>query len=65
MAASSLLTARDVAELLGVTPATVLRWTRQGALPAVRLPSGQIRYRPEELDAWLLRRATAGDSVAA
>lgn len=65
MAASILLTARDVAELLGVTPATVLRWTRQGALPAVRLPSGQIRYRPEELDAWLLRRATAGDSVAA
>lgn len=53
-----LLTARDVAELLGATPATVLRWTRNGELPAFRLPSGAIRYREVELDAWLEERAT-------
>jgi excisionase family DNA binding protein len=54
-----LLTARDVAELLGVrSPATVLRWTRKGMLPAVKLLSGQIRYRSETLDAFLVERAT-------
>jgi excisionase family DNA binding protein len=53
-----LLTARAVAELLDVTPATVLRWTRQGSMPAITLPSGQLRYRSEELDVWLQGRAT-------
>ena len=40
-----LLTAREVAERLGVTAETVLRWTRRGELPAIRLPGGAIRYR--------------------
>lgn len=40
-----LLTARQVAELLGVSAETVLRWTRRGDLPALRLPGGAIRYR--------------------
>ena len=36
---------------------TVLRWTRRGLLPAMRLPSGQIRYREADLEAWLAKRA--------
>jgi len=48
-----LLTAREVAELLSVSTETVLRWTRRGDLPALRLPGGAIRYRQTELDAWL------------
>ncbi len=60
-----LLTARTVADLLDVTPATVLRWTRNGNLPAVRLPSGQIRYRPNELEAWLDLWATLPDTSSA
>jgi excisionase family DNA binding protein len=59
----SLLTARVVSRILNVTPATVLRWTRAGDLPAVRLPSGQIRYRAEELDAWMIERATPNRGV--
>jgi excisionase family DNA binding protein len=55
-----LLTARAVAAMLDVSPSTVLRWTRAGDLPAVRLPSGQIRYRAVELEKWL-----AGRSVSA
>jgi excisionase family DNA binding protein len=55
---TALLTARAVAGMLDVTPATVLRWTRTGDLPAIRLPSGQIRYRQDELDGWLGERAT-------
>jgi excisionase family DNA binding protein len=58
-----LLTAREVSELLDVTPATVLRWTRNGDLPAVRLPSGAIRYRPAELEVWLSERATPNRGV--
>lgn len=54
-----LLTARAVAELLDVSPATILRWTRNGELPAIRLPSGQIRYRQDALDAWLGDRAVS------
>ena len=52
-----LLRAREVAEALDVSAETVLRWTRRGELPAVRLPSGAIRYRPGELDDWLDARA--------
>ena len=53
-----LLTARQVAELLGVSAETVLRWTRCGELSAIRMPSGAIRYRPDELDPGLAERAT-------
>lgn len=53
-----MITARVVAELLGVSPATILRWTRQGDLPAIRLPSGALRYDSDTLAAWLKARAT-------
>jgi excisionase family DNA binding protein len=53
-----LLTAREVAELLGVSSETVLRWTRRGEVPAIKLPSGALRYRPDAIEAWLEERAT-------
>jgi excisionase family DNA binding protein len=53
---TALLTARSVAETLGVSAETVLRWTRRGDLPALRLPSGAIRYRQAALDQWLSAR---------
>jgi excisionase family DNA binding protein len=53
-----LLTARAVADLLGVSAETVLRWTRRGELPAIRLPGGAIRYREDVIDGWLAERAT-------
>lgn len=54
-----LLTARQVADLIGVSPETVLRWTRKGDLPAIRLPGGALRYRGSDLEQWLDQRATA------
>jgi hypothetical protein len=60
-----LLTARAVADVLAVTPATVLRWTRQGDLRGLRLPSGQIRYREDWLEEDLAQRATPGRGVSA
>jgi excisionase family DNA binding protein len=63
-----LLTAREVADLLGVSSETVLRWTRKGELPAIKLPGGAIRFREDALEAWLAERAcgahTAPDSKA-
>jgi excisionase family DNA binding protein len=55
---SGLLTAREVADLLGVSTETVLRWTRRGDLPAIRLPGGAIRFREDMLDEWLSLRET-------
>jgi excisionase family DNA binding protein len=49
-----LVTARAVAERFGVSVETVLRWHRSGRLPGgYRLASGVLRWREDELDAWL------------
>jgi excisionase family DNA binding protein len=53
-----LLTSRDVAEYVVAHPETVLRWVRRGEIPALRLPSGELRFREAEIDAWLEERAT-------
>jgi excisionase family DNA binding protein len=58
-----LFTARQLAELLGVSPETVLRYTRAGELRGIRLPGtarGRLRYRPEDVEAWLEAHDTAG-----
>lgn len=54
-----LLRAREIADVLGVSTETVLRWNRRGELPGFRLPSGALRFRSDEFDAWLRARATA------
>lgn len=61
---SRLLTARHVADLLGVSAETVLRWTRRGELPAIRLPGGAIRYREDDLNGWIEKRATTSRGVS-
>ncbi len=61
---TGLLTAREVADLLGVSTETILRWTRRGDLPAIRLPSGALRYRDADLDGWLTSRATPSRGVS-
>lgn len=40
----------EAAARLGVTDETVRRWADAGKLRHVRLPSGQRRYRQEDLD---------------
>ena len=54
-----LLTARQVGDLLGLHPETILVWIRRGDLPAFRLPGGAIRIRQTDLDQWLQERATS------
>jgi excisionase family DNA binding protein len=50
------LTAREVAEMIGVSSETILRWTRRGVIPGFRLPGGALRYREGELEQWLAGR---------
>jgi excisionase family DNA binding protein len=49
-----LLTVREVAEILRVSPLTIKRWGKRGKLPAIRINSrGDRRYRKEAV-LWLL-----------
>jgi excisionase family DNA binding protein len=51
-----LLTTRQVADLLGLSPETVLRRYRRGELPGFRLGSNVLRFRESELEAWVEER---------
>jgi len=51
-----LLTGRQVADRLGVSTKTVLRWALDGQLPSIRLSSRAIRFPEDALDAWLMER---------
>ena len=49
-----LLTVREVAEVLRVSPLTIKRWGKKGKLPAISINSrGDRRYRKEQV-LWLL-----------
>jgi excisionase family DNA binding protein len=63
LADSRLLTTREVATLLAVSPETILRRARAGELPAFRIASNALRFRPEDVEAFL-ERATVGNGSA-
>lgn len=49
-----LLTVREVAEVLRVSPLTIKRWGKRGKLPAIRINArGDRRYKKEQV-LWLL-----------
>ena len=55
-----LLTVKEVAEVLRVSPLTIKRWGKRGKLPAIRINSrGDRRYRKEAV-LWLLGMASKG-----
>ena len=53
------LTARDVADRLGLHVKTALRYVRVAGLPACRLPGGDLRFAWPEVSEWLGRRKEA------
>ncbi|MCK4588396.1 helix-turn-helix domain-containing protein [Candidatus Woesebacteria bacterium] len=56
-----LLTVREVAELLRVSPLTIKRWGKRGKLPAIRINSrGDRRYKKEAV-LWLLGMQDKGE----
>lgn len=55
-----LLRKKDVAQLLGVHSATLMRWTREGLFPKPFRPGGQrgsVRWHLETVESWLSNRA--------
>jgi excisionase family DNA binding protein len=50
-----LLTQKEVAKRLGVSVSSVRRYTKAGLVPYVKLPSGPVRYRPEDVEEFIWR----------
>jgi excisionase family DNA binding protein len=59
-----LLTAREVADRLGLSVESVLRRHRRGELPGFRLGSNVLRFSEVELDAWLEAQRCGGPRTA-
>jgi len=57
---SGYLRVADVADDLGVSPRTVLRWIDRGQLGALRLPGGGLRISQTAYSAWQAARTTSG-----
>jgi excisionase family DNA binding protein len=52
---SILLTSRQAAEAMSLSPSYVFKLTQQGKIPAVRIGRA-VRYRPEDLQAFAAKR---------
>ena len=48
-----LLTVRDIADRLQVDEKTIRRWREEGTLPAAVQVGGIIRWRAQDIDAWI------------
>ena len=59
MVREQLLTAAEISDQLQVLPVTVREWLRKGKLKGVRLPGGDWRIRPKDVEAML--QAGTGD----
>lgn len=55
----SLLTTKQVADLFHVSPSSVSRWVKDGRLAAIRTPGGGLRFRVEDVSAFLKREGSA------
>ncbi len=47
-----LVTIKEISEFLSVKASTLYAWVARGKIPHVRI-HGLIRFRPEEIDAWV------------
>ena len=48
-----LLTVKEVAELLRVDRYCIYRWVAESKIPFIRLTTRCLRFRKEDIDAWL------------
>jgi excisionase family DNA binding protein len=47
-----MLTAAELAEILGFAPGTIVDWAERGEVPCFKL-GGRLRFRLSEIDKWL------------
>ena len=56
---NKLLTPAEIADLLGVQPSTIYKWTHQEFIPHVKL-GRLVRFRESEVIRWIEKRSIAG-----
>lgn len=59
------LTTRQVAEQLGISDEAVYRAVKTGQIPCIRTPGGHRRFRPKDIDRYLLGVERQRDKVRA
>lgn len=59
------LTAREVADYLGLSPEMILRRYRAGEIPGYRIATNALRFRESDIEAWLDRRRVAPSGTEA
>lgn len=64
MATDPLLSTSEAASLLDVSDETLRRWTKEGLIRHVRMPSGRSRYRREDVLALLEPVEPVGEASA-
>jgi excisionase family DNA binding protein len=57
-----LLTAAEVADLVGVSPDTVIDWHEARKIPSFKVGRA-VRFRRDEIDAWLETKRTGSGGV--
>ena len=58
ISSQGLLTVKEVAGYLGVSPCTIYRLDKKGGLPSIRRRGLGIRFKKEEIDSWLEKERT-------
>ena len=56
------LTPREAAQMLGVSPKTVVRWAAERRIPSLVTLGGHRRFKREEIEALLQRMSEADES---
>jgi len=58
-----LICPKEAAEVLGIKPDTLYRWTAERKIPFLKI-EGAIRFRPSALQAWIQEREHAATNVS-
>jgi excisionase family DNA binding protein len=64
-ASQRFLNVSEAAEFLGVSAASLRKWSDQGIVPVYRTPGGQRRYAPPDLEEFLASMRQPAQSVKA
>jgi len=64
-ASQRFLNVSEAAEFLGVSAASLRKWSDQGLVPVYRTPGGQRRYAPNDLEEFLSSMRQPSQSVGA
>jgi excisionase family DNA binding protein len=63
LVSNELFTEQEVAERLHLSPASLRRWRLEKRGPRFIKVGSLVRYRPEDLEEWLLQQPTGGSPI--